>query len=62
MANKLNYQLIAEGIETLEQGEMLLAMNCDLAQGYYVAKPMSSDQIPVWLNAWTAPKEWVLRA
>ncbi len=62
MANKLNYQLIAEGIETLEQGEMLLAMNCDLAQGYYVAKPMSSDQIPVWLNAWTAPKKWVLRA
>ena len=61
LANKLAYKLVAEGIETLEQGEMLLAMGCDLAQGYYIAKPMPSEQIPIWLETWSAPKEWLVR-
>ena len=39
----LGYEVIAEGVETLEQENVLRAYNCDMAQGYYFAKPMDSQ-------------------
>lgn len=35
--------LIAEGVETREQVEMLKQMGCDQVQGYYYAKPMPEE-------------------
>jgi EAL domain-containing protein (putative c-di-GMP-specific phosphodiesterase class I) len=32
--------VIAEGVETVEHGEMLLQLGCELAQGYGIARPM----------------------
>lgn len=43
MAEKLNLGLIAEGVETREQVEMLRQMGCDQVQGYYYAKPMPAE-------------------
>ncbi len=40
MSKELNLEIVAEGIETKEQAESLKSMNCDVAQGYYFAKPM----------------------
>ncbi len=40
MAHNLKMYVVAEGIETAEQIELLKSMNCDAAQGYYYAKPM----------------------
>ena len=40
MAHKLNLPIIAEGVETAEQIEMLHSMNCIYAQGYFFFKPM----------------------
>jgi EAL domain-containing protein (putative c-di-GMP-specific phosphodiesterase class I) len=34
--------VIAEGIETEEQENLLKTYNCDMGQGYYFAKPMES--------------------
>ena len=34
--------MIAEGIETVEQENLLKTYNCDMGQGYYFAKPMES--------------------
>ena len=39
MAHKLGIKVIAEGIETLEQRELLFAIGCDYGQGYYYSKP-----------------------
>lgn len=40
MANKLGLGLLAEGVETKEQVELLRGIGCDQVQGYYYAKPM----------------------
>ncbi len=40
MAEKLNLGLLAEGVETKEQIEVLQSIGCDQVQGYYYAKPM----------------------
>ena len=40
MAKKLNLHVVCEGVETKEQVEFLRDVECDIAQGYYYAKPM----------------------
>lgn len=44
MAEQLKLGLIAEGVETREQVELLRQMGCDQVQGYYYAKPMPSEE------------------
>ncbi len=43
MANKLELGLLAEGVETREQVELLRNIGCDQVQGYYYAKPMLAE-------------------
>lgn len=44
MADKLRLGLLAEGVETKEQIELLQNIGCDQVQGYYYAKPMPEDE------------------
>jgi diguanylate cyclase (GGDEF)-like protein len=44
MAHKLNIQVLAEGIETKEQWEMLASFQCDFGQGFYVSKAVTGTQ------------------
>lgn len=45
MIQKLGVEIIAEGVETQAQFEFLKRMNCDNIQGFYLARPMTSDSI-----------------
>ncbi len=45
LSKSLGYSVIAEGIETQEQENMLKSLHCDMGQGYYFAKPMSRDDV-----------------
>ncbi len=45
MAHALGLKVIAEGVETEEQHNMLKAFNCDFAQGYLFGKPMEASKI-----------------
>lgn len=44
MAKDLEMKTLIEGVETLEQVEMLRDLGCDYAQGYYFAKPMPMQE------------------
>lgn len=44
MADKLNLGIVAEGVETKEQVELLRQIGCDQVQGYYYAKPMPEEE------------------
>tara|TARA_R110000787_G_scaffold43087_5_gene105697 strand:+ start:2493 stop:4952 length:2460 start_codon:yes stop_codon:yes gene_type:complete len=41
LAQKLNLEVVAEGVETIEQLEFLRSHGCHFAQGYYLSRPMS---------------------
>ncbi|SMF11609.1 diguanylate cyclase (GGDEF) domain-containing protein [Alteromonadaceae bacterium Bs31] len=43
LAHSLKMRVVAEGIETLEQLNALRRYECDMAQGYLIAKPMSAE-------------------
>ncbi len=53
MAHELGMQVIAEGIETEAQRQLLLSAGCDLGQGYLFARPMSPADLELSLNAGT---------
>jgi len=54
VAKSLGLAVTAEGIESADQLEHLRSLGCDHGQGYYFAKPMSSDRVPGLLVT-TAP-------
>lgn len=43
IAERLHMEVIAEGIETKEQGELLVRLGCPNAQGYYYSKPVDFE-------------------
>jgi EAL domain-containing protein (putative c-di-GMP-specific phosphodiesterase class I) len=43
MAHKLELKVIAEGVETGQQHELLRGIGCDFGQGYYYARPMTAE-------------------
>jgi len=45
LSQSLGYKVIAEGIETVEQEQLLKSYKCDMGQGYYFARPMASNKI-----------------
>jgi diguanylate cyclase (GGDEF)-like protein/PAS domain S-box-containing protein len=58
LAKALRRTVIAEGVETLAHGQMLLKLGCELGQGYSIAKPMPPDQFWQWSQTWTPDPLW----
>lgn len=52
MAHQLGMRTVAEGIEDREDWDLLRGLGCQLAQGYFVARPMPGSQLPGWLVEW----------
>ena len=51
MARGLNIEVAAEGVETMPQLEFLKSCDCDLAQGFLIAKPMQAEKVSSILRA-----------
>ena len=51
MARELGMTSIAEGVETIEQYNILLATGCEQVQGFYLSKPVPLNQFIDWVKA-----------
>jgi EAL domain-containing protein (putative c-di-GMP-specific phosphodiesterase class I) len=54
LAHSLGLKVTAEGVESREALAMLQMMGCDLAQGYYIARPMALERLVGFLGDWAA--------
>ncbi|MBL8407465.1 MAG: EAL domain-containing protein [Candidatus Accumulibacter sp. UW26] len=52
LAKAFHRQIVAEGVESIEQGQMLLQLGCESAQGDGIARPMPAADIVAWVAAW----------
>ncbi len=49
LAHNLGLEVVAEGVESRASWDILKALDCDYAQGYYVSKPKTADELTQWL-------------
>ena len=56
MAHSLKLEVVAEGVETKEQLELLKSQSCDIMQGYLFSKPIAVDDVPPFLQSDAAQK------
>jgi diguanylate cyclase (GGDEF)-like protein/PAS domain S-box-containing protein len=60
LAKAFGRAVLAEGVETIAHGKLLLALGCDLGQGYGIAHAMPSDAVAQWLKDWRPDASWLL--
>jgi diguanylate cyclase (GGDEF)-like protein/PAS domain S-box-containing protein len=59
LAKAFGDDIIAEGVETVEQGGLLLKMGCYLAQGFAISRPLPASEVFEWIDSWESCPEWV---
>lgn len=51
IGQSLNLTVVAEGVETKEQFEMLRKIHCRVIQGYFFSRPLPAEEIPGWMSS-----------
>jgi EAL domain-containing protein (putative c-di-GMP-specific phosphodiesterase class I)/FixJ family two-component response regulator len=54
MAQQLKLHVVAEGVEDQSDWNLLRDMGCDVAQGYFIARPMPGEKLLAWIDDWSA--------
>lgn len=54
LARQLGMETVAEGVEDAQDWAFLRSIGCDLAQGYFIARPMPAAELPGWIERWNA--------
>lgn len=54
LARQLGIEVVAEGVEDRADWDFLRRSGCDVAQGYFMARPMPGSELAGWLTSWTA--------
>jgi EAL domain-containing protein (putative c-di-GMP-specific phosphodiesterase class I) len=59
LGHNMGLTVVAEGVETEAIWNMLGEMGCDVAQGYYLSRPLDADALTQWIgrSAWRVPEE-----
>lgn len=58
LAHSFDMNVVAEGVENIEALQLLADWGCELAQGYYICKPTSADNLITWCND-NASTKWL---
>jgi predicted signal transduction protein with EAL and GGDEF domain len=59
LANAFRRLAVAEGVETVEHGLMLLRLGCQIGQRYEIARPMHASDLPGWVASWRPDSRWM---
>ena len=59
LAVAFNRDVIAEGVESIEHGAMLMLMGCERVQGYIIAKPMPASDVFNWVKNYQPNPQWM---
>ncbi|MBP6443471.1 MAG: EAL domain-containing response regulator [Gemmatimonadales bacterium] len=54
LARQLGIRSVAEGVEDRDDWDLLRSLRCDVAQGYFIARPMAGSAIVPWVAEWEA--------
>jgi diguanylate cyclase (GGDEF)-like protein/PAS domain S-box-containing protein len=54
LGHSLRLETVAEGVEDARTWDLLVALGCDTAQGYYMSKPLAANDVLPWLARWQA--------
>jgi EAL domain-containing protein (putative c-di-GMP-specific phosphodiesterase class I) len=52
LAKQLGLEVVAEGVEDQADWDFVRNRGCDIAQGYFIAKPMPGAELPEWIRTW----------
>jgi CheY-like chemotaxis protein len=52
LCHELGFGVVAEGVADRDVWDLLAALSCDGAQGYFVAKPMPPEEVGSWIEVW----------
>ena len=52
LGQNLGLHVVAEGVERQSDWDLVTELGCDECQGYFVARPMPGDNVPMWLDRW----------
>lgn len=58
LANAFNRKVVAEGVETIEHGVLLMRLGCHIGQGYGIARPMSAEHVLAWAAQFRPDPKW----
>jgi len=50
LGKSMELKVVAEGVETAEQADLLITYGCDAIQGYYISKPVTPEEIELLLT------------
>ena len=57
LGHSLRLEVVAEGIEDGQTWDLLTALGCDVAQGYYISRPLAATAAEEWMAAWSGRTE-----
>lgn len=58
LAHTFDHEVLAEGVDNLKLGALLIQIGCQLAQGFAIAHPMPADEVTIWAKDWQPYQFW----
>ena len=52
LAKNFGLTTVAEGVEEKEHWDLVKSMGCDIAQGFFLGRPMPGEKVAQWVNTW----------
>ena len=60
LGRNLGLRVVAEGVENLEVWNELKMLGCDIAQGYFLSRPLPPGEVAPWIASWNEPSDEAL--